>query len=99
MNRYIYRMSDTNERLQALWSVCRRLSGTHYTNLRYLVKFLSRVAKHADENKMSPLNIAIAVGPSLIWPPPTQACALQLSSNGTHTSLSDESHISEGSIG
>lgn len=38
-------------------------------NLAYLIKFLHQLSMHADVNKMSSQNLAIAIGPSLIWPP------------------------------
>lgn len=34
---------------------------------RYLIKFLSKLAEKSDENKMTPSNIAIVIGPNLLW--------------------------------
>lgn len=34
---------------------------------RYLVKFLARLAQDSDVNKMTPSNIAIVLGPNLLW--------------------------------
>ena len=34
---------------------------------RYLVKFLAKLAQDSDVNKMSPSNIAIVLGPNLLW--------------------------------
>lgn len=34
---------------------------------RYLVKFLAKLAQDSEVNKMSPSNIAIVLGPNLLW--------------------------------
>lgn len=34
---------------------------------RYLIKFLAKLAEKSDENKMTPSNIAIVIGPNLLW--------------------------------
>lgn len=34
---------------------------------RYLVKFCARLAQDSDVNKMTPSNIAIVLGPNLLW--------------------------------
>lgn len=36
---------------------------------RYLMKFLARLAEEQEVNKMTPSNIAIVLGPNLLWPP------------------------------
>lgn len=36
---------------------------------RYLMKFLALLAEEQDVNKMTPSNIAIVLGPNLLWPP------------------------------
>ncbi|KAM7372040.1 hypothetical protein PAMP_009237 [Pampus punctatissimus] len=60
-------VSDPDKRLQALWVTCDRLPKTHKANLRYLVKFLAKLAQDSDVNKMTPSNIAIVLGPNLLW--------------------------------
>ncbi|XP_053298884.1 rho GTPase-activating protein 17b isoform X3 [Pleuronectes platessa] len=60
-------VSDSDKRLQALWVTCDHLPKTHKANLRYLVKFLAKLAQDSDVNKMSPSNIAIVLGPNLLW--------------------------------
>ncbi|WAQ95858.1 RHG44-like protein [Mya arenaria] len=55
------------QRLQALWVVVDRLPKPNYDNFRYLVKFLSKLKEKSDINKMTPGNIAIVIGPNLIW--------------------------------
>lgn len=34
---------------------------------RYLIKFLSKLTEYQDVNKMTPGNIAIVLGPNLLW--------------------------------
>ncbi|XP_034566862.1 rho GTPase-activating protein 17b isoform X2 [Notolabrus celidotus] len=60
-------VTDSDKRLQALWVTCDRLPKTHKANLRYLVKFLAKLAQDSDVNKMTPSNIAIVLGPNLLW--------------------------------
>ncbi|XP_031168323.1 rho GTPase-activating protein 17b isoform X3 [Sander lucioperca] len=60
-------VSDPDKRLQALWVTCDHLPKTHKANLRYLVKFLAKLAQNSEVNKMTPSNIAIVLGPNLLW--------------------------------
>ncbi|XP_061567954.1 rho GTPase-activating protein 17b isoform X1 [Cololabis saira] len=60
-------VSDPDKRLQALWVACDHLPKAHKVNFRYLVKFLARLAQESEVNKMSPSNIAIVLGPNLLW--------------------------------
>lgn len=38
-----------------------------FPSYRYLIKFLAKLAEKSDENKMTPSNIAIVIGPNLLW--------------------------------
>uniref|UniRef100_A0A672PDA7 Rho GTPase-activating protein 17-like n=1 Tax=Sinocyclocheilus grahami TaxID=75366 RepID=A0A672PDA7_SINGR len=60
-------ISDPDKRLQALWVVCDMLPKANKTNFRYLVKFLAKLALESDINKMTASNIAIVLGPNLLW--------------------------------
>ncbi|XP_057201097.1 rho GTPase-activating protein 17b isoform X2 [Triplophysa rosa] len=60
-------ISDPDKRLQALWVVCDQLPKTNKTNFRYLMKFLAKLAQESDINKMTASNIAIVLGPNLLW--------------------------------
>ncbi|XP_014914323.1 rho GTPase-activating protein 17-like isoform X3 [Poecilia latipinna] len=60
-------VSDPDKRLQALWLVCDKLPKNNRNNLRYLVKFLARLAQDSETNKMTPSNMAIVLGPNLLW--------------------------------
>ncbi|XP_015232567.1 PREDICTED: rho GTPase-activating protein 17-like isoform X1 [Cyprinodon variegatus] len=60
-------VSDPDKRLQALWMVCDNLPKNNKNNLRYLVKFLAKLAQESEVNKMTPSNISIVLGPNLLW--------------------------------
>ncbi|XP_030646688.1 rho GTPase-activating protein 17b [Chanos chanos] len=60
-------VSDSDQRLQALWVTCNSLPDSNKANFRYLVKFLAKLAQESDVNKMTPSNIAIVLGPNLLW--------------------------------
>ncbi|XP_015242987.1 PREDICTED: rho GTPase-activating protein 17-like isoform X1 [Cyprinodon variegatus] len=60
-------ISDSDKRLQALWVACDHLPKAHKANFRYLVKFLAKLAQESEINKMTPSNIAIVLGPNLLW--------------------------------
>ncbi|KAJ7989711.1 hypothetical protein DPEC_G00307360 [Dallia pectoralis] len=60
-------LTDSDKRLQALWVTCDSLPKNHKANLRYLVKFLAKLAQDSEVNKMTPSNIAIVLGPNLLW--------------------------------
>ncbi|KAG1929251.1 rho GTPase-activating protein 17a isoform X2 [Pimephales promelas] len=58
---------DPDKRLQALWVTCDQLPKNNKANFRYLIKFLAKLAQESDINKMTPSNIAIVLGPNLLW--------------------------------
>uniref|UniRef100_A0A1A8QX81 Rho GTPase-activating protein 17 n=1 Tax=Nothobranchius rachovii TaxID=451742 RepID=A0A1A8QX81_9TELE len=60
-------VSDPDKRLQALWVTCDHLPKANKANFRYLVKFLARLTQESEVNKMTPSNIAIVLGPNLLW--------------------------------
>ncbi|XDV44619.1 hypothetical protein PO909_012871 [Leuciscus waleckii] len=60
-------VSDPDKRLQALWVTCDQLPKNNKANFRYLIKFLAKLAQESDVNKMTPSNIAIVLGPNLLW--------------------------------
>ncbi|XP_067403871.1 rho GTPase-activating protein 44 isoform X2 [Emydura macquarii macquarii] len=61
-------IQDQAKRLQALWNACEKLPKANYSNLRYLAKFLAKLTEYQDANKMTPSNVAIVLGPNLLWP-------------------------------
>lgn len=40
----------------------------YFLFVRYLVQFLSHLSEYQAVNKMTPSNIAIVLGPNLLWP-------------------------------
>nr|XP_054531736.1 SH3 domain-binding protein 1 isoform X3 [Pan troglodytes] len=71
-------LKEPGARLQALQEVCSRLPPENLSNLRYLMKFLARLAEEQEVNKMTPSNIAIVLGPNLLWPPEKEGDQAQL---------------------
>ncbi|XP_075441268.1 rho GTPase-activating protein 44 isoform X2 [Ascaphus truei] len=61
-------VQDQDKRLQALWNACEKLPKINYNNFKYVIKFLARSTEYQDENKMTPGNMAIVLGPNLLWP-------------------------------
>ncbi|XP_055653842.1 rho GTPase-activating protein 44 isoform X2 [Falco peregrinus] len=59
---------EQEKRLQALWSTCEKLPKANYNNIRYVIKFLAKLTEYQDTNKMTPSNVAIVLGPNLLWP-------------------------------
>uniref|UniRef100_A0ABI8A0Z6 SH3 domain binding protein 1 n=1 Tax=Felis catus TaxID=9685 RepID=A0ABI8A0Z6_FELCA len=71
-------LKEPGARLEALQEVCSRLPQDNLSNLRYLMKFLARLAEEQEVNKMTPSNIAIVLGPNLLWPPEKEGDQAQL---------------------
>uniref|UniRef100_UPI0037E84FBC SH3 domain-binding protein 1 isoform X2 n=1 Tax=Semicossyphus pulcher TaxID=241346 RepID=UPI0037E84FBC len=59
---------DTTEKLEQFKVLLKELPPENYNNLRYLVQFLSLLSEQQALNKMTPSNIAIVLGPNLLWP-------------------------------
>lgn len=59
---------DLTEKLKQFRVLLEKLPAENYNNLRYLVQFLSLLSEQQAVNKMSPSNIAIVLGPNLLWP-------------------------------
>ncbi|XP_011486711.1 rho GTPase-activating protein 44 isoform X3 [Oryzias latipes] len=60
-------IQDHEKRLQALYAACEKLPPANNNNFKYLIKFLSKLTEYQDLNKMTPGNIAIVLGPNLLW--------------------------------
>lgn len=71
-------LKDIGDRVQSLRDTCSRLPQDSYNNLRYLIKFLAKLAEHQNVNKMTPSNIAIVLGPNLLWPEQSTGDPVQL---------------------
>ncbi|KAJ7399879.1 SH3 domain-binding protein 1 [Pitangus sulphuratus] len=71
-------LKDIDSRVQSLRDICSRLPQESYNNLRYLIKFLAKLAEHQEVNKMTPSNIAIVLGPNLLWSQQSRGDPMQL---------------------
>ncbi|XP_070836859.1 rho GTPase-activating protein 44 isoform X5 [Chaetodon trifascialis] len=60
-------IQDMDKRLQALMAACEKLPTDNLNNFRYLIKFLAKLSEYQDANKMTPGNMAIVLGPNLLW--------------------------------
>ncbi|KAL4648601.1 rho GTPase-activating protein 44-like [Arapaima gigas] len=60
-------IQDQDKRLQALLIACEKLPKANGNNFRYLIKFLAKLNEYQDVNKMTAGNIAIVLGPNLLW--------------------------------
>ncbi|XP_072276341.1 SH3 domain-binding protein 1 isoform X2 [Pyxicephalus adspersus] len=60
-------IKEPEKRQESYREVCAKLPPENYNNLRYLIKFLAKLAEHQEVNKMTPSNIAIVLGPNLLW--------------------------------
>lgn len=82
--------TDHDSRLRALWSVLNSLPDAYFKNLRYLIKFFAKLCQNSEMNKMSVQNVAIVIGPNLIWPQ-VDECALGMNMTATnlHSSIVD----------
>ncbi|KFD71139.1 hypothetical protein M514_16486 [Trichuris suis] len=55
------------ERLSSIKRVLEKVPECNYKNIRYLIKFLCKVAQNHAVTKMTAQNLAIIFGPSLLW--------------------------------
>jgi RhoGAP domain len=79
-----------------LRSKIRRLPAVHRASLKAVVEHLSRIASHAEKNKMDAKNLAIVFSPvvfgeeeisqgDLLNVQPTKVCYISYLSSGTHS--------------
>uniref|UniRef100_A0A8B9SU89 SH3 domain-binding protein 1 n=1 Tax=Anas platyrhynchos TaxID=8839 RepID=A0A8B9SU89_ANAPL len=72
-------LKDVDSRVQSLRDTCSRLPQDSLQQFEvYLIKFLAKLAEHQEVNKMTPSNIAIVLGPNLLWPQPSTGDPVQL---------------------
>ena len=60
-------LEDEAARVAAILHLCFLLPDSHFCTLRFLMKFLSRVASRSEINKMEVSNLAICLTPSLFY--------------------------------
>lgn len=61
------RVENGDQRLQSLRSVLSLMPHSYHANLRYLIKFLAKLCENQLTNKMTSQNIAIVIGPNILW--------------------------------
>jgi hypothetical protein len=61
-------LADTNTTLQKMNDLLLQLPPSHNANLKYLLAFLHEFAQYHEMTKMTTGNIAIVMGPNLLWP-------------------------------
>lgn len=59
---------ELDDKLERFRAVLKKLPPENYNNLRYLIQFLACLSEHHAVNRMTPSNIAIVLGPNLLWP-------------------------------
>ncbi|XP_061565204.1 SH3 domain-binding protein 1 [Cololabis saira] len=59
---------DLTKKLDQFRQLLKKLPPENYHNLRYLVQFSSLLSEQQAVNRMTPSNIAIVLGPNLLWP-------------------------------
>ena len=58
---------DPEVRLRAVRDILRNLPGPHYQTLRTLFNHFQLVSQHSDKNLMTAKNLAVVLGPTVIW--------------------------------
>ncbi|CAF3734698.1 unnamed protein product [Rotaria socialis] len=58
-------LSTEADRVQRIGQLINQLPKVNYDNLRYLIRFLSDVARHSSVNKMTASNLSICIGSNL----------------------------------
>merc|ERR1719427_2413064 len=58
---------NTDEKLEEISRTLELLPEGNRDNLRYVIKFMNVVASYQNLNKMSEYNLAVVMGPNLLW--------------------------------
>ena len=64
----IAQITNDQQRKAAILNIINQLPEGNYNNLKYLMKFLTKLSEKNQQNKMSTQNIAIVMSPNLLWP-------------------------------
>lgn len=64
----IAQIANDQHRKAAILKILKLLPEGNYNNLKYLMKFLTKLSENNQQNKMSTQNIAIVMSPNLLWP-------------------------------
>lgn len=63
----VAQIANDQQRKAAILNIINQLPEGNYNNLKYLMKFLSKLSENHQHNKMSTQNIAIVMSPNLLW--------------------------------
>ncbi|KAI9094932.1 hypothetical protein DFS34DRAFT_230252 [Phlyctochytrium arcticum] len=83
---FIQTQTDEESKLQQIEEMLHMLPPGHYSTLEYLIMHLDRVQQHACENLMTPSNLGVVFGPSLVRPA-TQEVMLDMARTIAKTAL------------
>lgn len=61
-------ITNDQHRKAKILNIINQLPQGNHANLKYLMKFLSKLSEKQQQNKMSTQNIAIVMSPNLLWP-------------------------------
>lgn len=61
-------INNDQHRKAKILNIINQLPPGNHANLKYLMKFLSKLSEKQHQNKMSTQNIAIVMSPNLLWP-------------------------------
>lgn len=61
-------INNDQHRKAKILNIINQLPQGNHANLKYLMKFLSKLSEKQSQNKMSTQNIAIVMSPNLLWP-------------------------------
>lgn len=56
-------------RLRAIKEIVAKLPSANHANLRYLIKFLSKLCENQQYTKMNSQSLAIVLAPNMLWSP------------------------------
>ncbi|CAL4238599.1 unnamed protein product, partial [Meganyctiphanes norvegica] len=62
------KINDVRDRIARTFMLCSRLPQAHRVLLQHFLCVLYHIARRQSENMMSASNLAVCVGPSLLWP-------------------------------
>ena len=60
-------MTSTQDRIEEICNIINGFPPEIALNIQYLVKFLFELSSKAEETKMTPHNISICLGPTILW--------------------------------
>ncbi|XP_071814478.1 rho GTPase-activating protein 17-like isoform X3 [Apostichopus japonicus] len=65
-------IKNNTKKLEALLEIVHQLPQANKDNFEFLVRFLHKVSLKSDKNKMGASNLALVIGPNVMWSPEDQ---------------------------